>query len=128
MNLKNKDKLSYSIGQVAAHTGLPQSVLRYWETVFPQLAPSKSPGGSRQYSDSDISIIRRIKELLYDNGFTIKGANFQLEKELNSTPSEAGTASEKTISKIVPMSSTEKITDLKKLSNRLKDIIRILED
>ena len=70
MSLKNKneDRLTYSIGQVAAHTELPQSVLRYWETVFTRLNPLKSPGGSRQYSDADIAIIQRIKELLYEKG------------------------------------------------------------
>ena len=81
--------LSFSIGQVAQHTGLPQSVLRYWETVFDLLKPKKSPGGTRLYSQDDIRLILRIKNLLYENGFTIKGANTQLKKETRlSVPSE----------------------------------------
>jgi DNA-binding transcriptional MerR regulator len=69
------DKLFYSIGQVAGYTGLPQSVLRYWETVFPRLCPKKTSGGTRQYSDADVSVIQTIKKLLYEQGYTIKGAN-----------------------------------------------------
>ncbi len=81
--------LSFSIGQVAQHTGLPQSVLRYWETVFDLLKPKKSPGGTRLYSQEDIRLILRIKNLLYENGFTIKGANTQLKKETGlSVPAE----------------------------------------
>ena len=69
----------YTIGQVADHVDLPQSVLRYWETVFDVLNPHKSKGGNRRYSEQDIEIILKIKELLYDQGFTIKGANKQLK-------------------------------------------------
>ena len=65
----------YSIGQVAEYLELPQSVLRYWETVFDALNPAKSPGGSRRYSDLDLKILNDIKHLLYDRGFTIRGAN-----------------------------------------------------
>ncbi len=61
-------------------TDLPQSVLRYWESVFNILKPAKSPGGSRQYSESDIQLIKLIKLLLYEQGYTIKGAVNKLNK------------------------------------------------
>lgn len=81
MTENNKTLLYHSIGQVARHVGLPQSVLRYWETVFPMLRPEKSAGGSRQYSERDIRLILQIKDLLYTQGFTIKGAKARLKAE-----------------------------------------------
>ncbi|HSS77371.1 MAG TPA: MerR family transcriptional regulator, partial [Thermoanaerobaculia bacterium] len=59
-------------------------VLRYWETEFPALTPSKSRSGQRVYSEKELEIIRRIKELLYDEGYTIAGAKKKLEVELTS--------------------------------------------
>jgi DNA-binding transcriptional MerR regulator len=59
-------------------------VLRYWETEFPALAPSKSRSGQRVYNEKEIGIIRRIKELLYEEGYTIAGAKKKLETELAS--------------------------------------------
>ncbi|MEJ2276997.1 MAG: MerR family transcriptional regulator [Candidatus Lokiarchaeota archaeon] len=69
------DRLYYTIGQVSKISALPQSVLRYWETVFESLNPPKSDGGTRQYTEKDVEIILDIKKLLYDEGYTIKGAN-----------------------------------------------------
>ena len=63
-----------SIGKVSQIVELPQSVLRYWETVFPQLSPEKTDGGTRRYSQDDIDLIFRIKELLYKKKYTINGA------------------------------------------------------
>jgi DNA-binding transcriptional MerR regulator len=71
----------YSIGYTAKHVGLPQSVLRYWETVFEQLSPQKTAGGTRKYSDSDLEVILKIKQLLYERKFTIKGAQTYLNEE-----------------------------------------------
>jgi DNA-binding transcriptional MerR regulator len=72
--LKASDKLYYSIGEVRAITGLEPYVLRYWETEFPKLKPKKNSGGQRAYQRKDIELILRIKELLYEQGYTIKGA------------------------------------------------------
>ncbi len=71
----------YTIGQVAEILELPQSVLRYWETVFEPLQPLKSSGGNRQYSDKDVELLEAIKSLLYEEGFTIRGARQQLQKK-----------------------------------------------
>lgn len=65
----------YSIGYVSKFTKLPQSVLRYWETVIDVFKPFKTEGGTRKYSDKDIELVLKIKELLYDKKFTIAGAN-----------------------------------------------------
>ena len=77
-------RLYYKIGEACKTLGIQPYVLRYWETEFPALAPSKSRSGQRVYSEKELEIIRRIKELLYDEGYTIAGAKKKLEAELQS--------------------------------------------
>src|SRR6266567_1359603 len=77
-------RLYYKIGEACKALGIQPYVLRYWETEFPALAPSKSRSGQRVYSEKELEIIRRIKELLYDEGYTIAGAKKKLEVELTS--------------------------------------------
>jgi len=72
-------KLYYSISEVAELAKLEPHVLRFWEKEFPQLKPKKSRGGNRTYQPKDIQTIYRIKQLLYDKGFTIEGARSQLK-------------------------------------------------
>jgi len=73
-------KLYYSIGEVSDITGLKQYVLRYWETEFPSLSPSKNRAGNRVYREKDIQVIQYIKHLLYDKKFTIEGAKQKLKQ------------------------------------------------
>ncbi len=73
-------KLYYSIGEVSQMTGLKQYVLRYWETEFSALTPTKNRAGNRTYREKDIHIIRYIKHLLYDKRFTIEGAKQKLKE------------------------------------------------
>jgi len=75
-------RLYYKIGEACKALGIQPYVLRYWETEFPALTPSKSRSGQRVYSEKELEIIRRIKELLYDEGYTIAGAKKKLEVEL----------------------------------------------
>src|SRR5438034_9143484 len=70
----------YKIGEVCKLADVQPYVLRYWETEFPALAPNKSGGGQRLYSQREIDIILRIKQLLYSDGFTIAGAKKKLEE------------------------------------------------
>jgi|SRR6185312_676997 len=79
-------RLYYKIGEACKALGIQPYVLRYWETEFPALTPSKSRSGQRVYSEKELEIIRRIKELLYDEGYTIAGAKKKLEFELTSGP------------------------------------------
>ncbi len=74
-------KLYYSIGEVSKTTELKQYVLRYWETEFKQLNPSKNKAGNRTYRQKDIDLILRIKDLLYNQKFTIEGARNMLSGE-----------------------------------------------
>ncbi len=71
-------KLYYSIGEVAEMVGLKPHVLRYWESEFSILSPSKNRAGNRIYKDKDILLVRFIKDLLYNKKFTIEGAKQKL--------------------------------------------------
>ena len=62
-----------TISEVADDLHIPQHVLRFWETKFPQLKPLKRGGGRRYYRPEDISLLRRVSDLLYTQGYTIKG-------------------------------------------------------
>ena len=75
------DKLYFRIGEVATLCRLPAYVLRFWESEFPQLKPVKSSTGQRMYRRRDVESVLRIKELLYEQGFTIAGARQQLRSE-----------------------------------------------
>ncbi len=77
-----KEKLYYKIGEACKILDIQPYVLRYWETEFQVLNPSKSKSGQRVYGEVDFQLIRRIKELLYEEGFTIAGAKKKLESEL----------------------------------------------
>jgi DNA-binding transcriptional MerR regulator len=68
----------YRIGEVSRMTELKPFVLRYWETEFPMLEPVKSASGHRLYRAEDVNMVRKIKRLLYDEGFTIAGARRHL--------------------------------------------------
>ncbi|MGH9456798.1 MAG: MerR family transcriptional regulator [Thermoanaerobaculia bacterium] len=78
----------FKIGEVCRIAGVQPYVLRYWETEFPPLAPGKSGGGQRLYTQREIDVILRIKALLYDEGFTIAGAKKKLESD-GETPAAA---------------------------------------
>src|SRR5205085_12310890 len=78
------EKKLYKIGEVCRVADVQPYVLRYWETEFPALAPNKSGGGQRMYTQREIDIILRIKQLLYSEGFTIAGAKKKLEAEMDS--------------------------------------------
>lgn len=87
-------RLYYKIGEACKALDIQPYVLRYWETEFPALSPSKSRSGQRVYSEKELAIIRRIKELLYGEGYTIAGAKKRLETELeNGDLDEDGTPS-----------------------------------
>ena len=79
---KATKQLYYKIGEACKLLDIQPYVLRYWETEFPDLSPSKSRSGQRVYSEKELALIRRIKELLYDEGFTIAGAKKRLEAEM----------------------------------------------
>ena len=74
-------KRYFTIGEVGDLCGVKPHVLRYWEQEFTQLRPMKRRGNRRYYQHHEVLMIRRIRELLYDQGFTISGARNQLQEQ-----------------------------------------------
>ncbi len=75
-------KRYFTIGEVSELCGVKPHVLRYWEQEFTQLKPVKRRGNRRYYQHHEVLLIRRIRELLYEQGFTISGARNKLESSL----------------------------------------------
>ena len=95
MERKIPNKLFFKIGEVCEITDTQPYVLRYWESEFPALAPAKNSSGQRIYRRRDIETVLRIKQLLYEEGFTIAGAKKRLEIEMagrTETPASAQAA------------------------------------
>ena len=82
MDRRIPNKLFFKIGEVCEITDTQPYVLRYWESEFPALAPAKNSSGQRIYRRRDIETVLRIKQLLYEEGFTIAGAKKRLEVEM----------------------------------------------
>lgn len=75
------EKLFFKIGEVCELAGVQAHVLRYWETEFPMLAPQKNRSGQRTYRRRDVEMALRIKQLLYDEQYTIAGAKKKLAND-----------------------------------------------
>lgn len=82
------DKTYFKIGEVARYTAVKTSVLRFWETEFPFLSPEKSSTGQRLYTKQDIALVQQIKQLLYQDKYTIEGVRKKLAPR-SSSPSPA---------------------------------------
>ena len=78
-------KRYFTIGEVSVLCGVKPYVLRYWEQEFTQLKPVKRRGNRRYYQHHEVLLIRRIRELLYDQGFTISGARNRLAEQTPAT-------------------------------------------
>jgi DNA-binding transcriptional MerR regulator len=109
------EKLYFRIGEVARLCHLPAYVLRFWETEFPQLKPTKSNTGQRMYRRRDVESVLKIKQLLYEEGFTIAGARQHLREEAHADKSQSPLP--------FPVRSTP---DLAYVRNGLKEILGIL--
>lgn len=79
------EKLFFKIGEVCDITGIQAHVLRYWESEFPMLAPQKNRAGQRTYRKRDVEMVLRIKELLYEDQYTIAGAKKKLTSDIRGT-------------------------------------------
>jgi DNA-binding transcriptional MerR regulator len=73
------DQAFRTIGELAGELGVPQHILRYWETRFPQLKPLQRAGNRRYYRPADVQLVRRIHRLLNQDGYTIRGVQQLLE-------------------------------------------------
>jgi len=92
-------KRYFTIGEVSELCGVKPHVLRYWEQEFTQLKPVKRRGNRRYYQHHEVLLIRRIRQLLYEEGFTISGARHRLEQAVEqATKSSPGSAAKVTSS------------------------------
>jgi len=112
-------KRYFTIGEVSELCGVKPHVLRYWEQEFTQLRPVKRRGNRRYYQHHEVLLIRRIRELLYEQGFTISGARNRLDESLSgsSARSAASTA---------PRAQEVRGVSLVALKQELKNLIELL--
>ena len=104
-NKQIPNKLFFKIGEVCEITDTQPYVLRYWESEFPALAPAKNSSGQRIYRRKDIETVLRIKQLLYEEGFTIAGAKKRLEAEMGGrgpTPSAMASQPDAVVTTVGP--------------------------
>ncbi len=118
-------KLYYSIGEVTKIVDIKPHVLRYWESEFSILSPSKNRAGNRVYREKDILLVKFIKNLLYKKKFTIEGAKQKLKdiKKEELTKFEQNENQENTSKKSEKEKYGETMT---KLKHGLKDILELL--
>ena len=110
-------KRYFTIGEVSELCGVKPHVLRYWEQEFTQLKPLKRRGNRRYYQHHEVLLIRRIRELLYEHGFTINGARNRLEEPAGSREPGSGT---RTMTVPQPISPGN-------IRKELKSILKMLE-
>ena len=110
-------KRYFTIGEVSELCGVKPHVLRYWEQEFTQLKPVKRRGNRRYYQHHEVLLIRRIRDLLYDQGFTISGARNRLD--------EIVTEPAKTVRAPVAAPAAGKL-QLATLRNEIKGVLEIL--
>ena len=102
-------KLYYSIGEVAEMFDVSNSLIRYWEAEFSILKPSKNSKGDRRFMVKDIRNLEKIYTLVKERGFTLDGAKKELKKKKN------------------PGSNSEVVNKLKKIKNRMMELLKELE-
>jgi DNA-binding transcriptional MerR regulator len=112
-------KRYFTIGEVSELCGVKPHVLRYWEQEFTQLKPLKRRGNRRYYQHHEVLLIRRIRELLYEHGFTINGARNRLEEPSHGSMSR-GADGQKTMTVPQPISPSN-------IRKELKSILKLLE-
>src|SRR5689334_8075758 len=140
------EKLFFKIGEVCELAGVQAHVLRYWESEFPMLAPQKNRAGQRVYRKRDVEMALRIKELLYEDQYTIAGAKKRLTNELrgggklklngdedtqvmsesSATDSESFTRATSFTPSVAPLAAEER-QGLKQLAAELRELLSLLE-
>ena len=137
------EKLFFKIGEVCELAGVQAHVLRYWESEFPMLAPQKNRAGQRVYRKRDVEMALRIKELLYEDQYTIAGAKKRLTNELRGgaklktngdeesstggTQAESFSPAASSFARSVSPSTAEERQGLKQLAAELRELLSLLE-
>jgi DNA-binding transcriptional MerR regulator len=137
------EKLFFKIGEVCELAGVQAHVLRYWESEFPMLAPQKNRAGQRVYRKRDVEMALRIKELLYEDQYTIAGAKKRLTNELRGGGGKLKVVGEEgqgengsadgevlqasTYTRTVAPRTAEEKQGLKQLASELRELLALLE-
>lgn len=111
-----------TIGELSAELGLPQHILRYWETRFPQLRPLTRAGNRRYYRPEDVALVRRIDQALNRDGYTIKGVQ-KLLKSKDEAPASTSTPTPGFVAApVTPVSppAPDLLPDLMRIRDQLK--------
>jgi len=117
-------KRYFTIGEVSELCGVKPHVLRYWEQEFTQLKPVKRRGNRRYYQHHEVLLIRKIRELLYEQGFTISGARNRLDGlEDNHGNDEAQTAQ---VANVVSNTQTVTTNNLTTIRHQIQEVIQLL--
>jgi DNA-binding transcriptional MerR regulator len=120
-------KRYFTIGEVSDLCGVKPHVLRYWEQEFTQLKPVKRRGNRRYYQHHEVLLIRRIRELLYEEGFTISGARNRLESvRLDSNRLDNGFQPDDRIEPPVPRSGAAPGVDVAAIKRELRAVLEQL--
>ena len=142
------EKLFFKIGEVCELAGVQAHVLRYWESEFPMLAPQKNRAGQRVYRKRDVEMALKIKELLYEDQYTIAGAKKRLTNELRGggklkivAPEDDGVAGTALLQtddlfaqaatvarSVVTPRTAEERQGLKRLASELRELLSLLEE
>jgi DNA-binding transcriptional MerR regulator len=112
-----------TISEVAQDLDVPQHVLRFWETKFPQVRPLKRGGGRRYYRPEDVDMLRRIRSLLYEAGYTIKGVQRLLREGglKHEAPAEP-------VEELLPMDGDGRKAGLERLLDDLEEMRSMVAD
>jgi DNA-binding transcriptional MerR regulator len=113
-------KRYFTIGEVSELCGVKPHVLRYWEQEFTQLRPVKRRGNRRYYQHHEVLLIRRIRELLYEQGFTISGARNRLDDSLSGASARSSSAAAS------PRTRDAQGANLAALKQEIKNVIELL--
>jgi DNA-binding transcriptional MerR regulator len=117
------EKQYFRIGEVAEIAGVESYVLRFWETEFKDLRPDKSRSGHRLYSRDDVVLVLRIRDLLYEDGFTIPGARKNLKRRI----ARASGSMDPSEGPDNPMSARTRAL-LSKVRKEVEDLLQVLEE
>ena len=123
------EKLFFRIGEVCDLIKVQPHVLRYWETEFPMLAPQKNRAGQRVYRRKDVEMVLRIRDLLYEEKFTIAGAKKRLQDESRGGAPRVKLAEEAATEKIEPSPSASVVSSPPEQSTtpQTRGVLRIIK-
>ena len=121
-------KRYFTIGEVSELCGVKPHVLRYWEQEFTQLKPVKRRGNRRYYQHHEVLLIRKIRELLYEQGFTISGARNKLDgAEIKLVPDKKSfSVSNEAINQQTSSSNVELLIDFARFKKDIQQVINFL--